>query len=374
MPLPEFNTNYMELVKFHKLLLKSAPEEFHPFYFPLKCNGKEPLEGISWKKNRKTLQEACSFMKKGFNIGIAATDNDLLCIVDIDDLKQVPEIKPTLQMTSRKRIGLHNYFFAADGTAKKNIAADNAGEVRAVWQYVLAPGSYVPCSLDEVAEMPEAEKPYAGKYTLNNLFPAFEITFDELPEVYKNRYTESVQDEVNAVIRDLNKRSSKVSKGGKCISALWDLDITDVSGVRDTGSKRVPMPSEIHGSETGHNCSVHNGLLHCWRHEVAHNAFSYLAVLAGILSCERAGLPHGGLYFGVDFQDGHTVYGVWKYAKDHGLIPEDDPIPPAALTYYALQRGICKKTDLKKGWKLPPIPYQIALLLAKQEGLNFGRN
>jgi putative DNA primase/helicase len=294
--------------------------------------------------------------------------------VDIDDLKQVPEVKPTLQVTSRKRIGLHNYFFAVDGTAKKNISTKDAGEVRALWQYVLAPGSYVPCSEEEISRMPEAEKPYAGMYTLNNTLPVSEITFEELPEVYKERYTEIVYDEVNAVIRAIDKKPNRVNKGGKYRSALWDLDITDVSGVRDTGGKRVPMPSVIHGSETGHNCSVKDGLMHCWRHETAHNAFSYLAVLAGMSSCERAGLPHGGRFFGVDFQDGYTVYEVWKYAKDHGLIPEDDPIPAAALTYYALQKGLCKKNDLEKDGKLPPRIYQVTLLIAKQEGLDFGRN
>ena len=368
------NTDFTELMKFHILLTKSAPKGFYPFYFPIEPNGKEPLQGKSWKFNQKTLQEACWLMKKGHNIGICATEKNSLCIVDRDDLIQVPNIKPTLQITSRKRIGKHNYYFAVDGTAKKNIATRDAGEVRACWQYVLTPGSFVPCSPEEINRMPEHEKPFAGRYTLDNDLSATEITFEELPNVYKARYEEIRSDEIQAVIRTINKKPANVNKGGKYRSALWDLDITDVSGVRDTGGRYIPMPSEIHGSETGHNCKVSNGLMHCWRHSNCHNGFSYLCMLAGIASCERAGKPHAGRGFGVDAQDGETVFRVWKYAKDRGLIPENDPIPRSALVYYAIYSGCCKKEDVIDGWKLPEINKVLTIIKAKQEGINLGRN
>ena len=372
MVLPEVHTDPAEFWKFHKLI--TAGSDYQPFYVPLEREGKEPREGVRWKNNRKTFNEAYYLMKRGFNIGIVATDKDPLCIVDVDDMKQVPSIKPTLQVTSRKRIGRHNYFFAVDGTAKINIATQDAGEVRAKWQYVLVPGSYVPCSQEEIDRMPESEKPYAGKYTLNNELPVSEITFEELPDVYKVRYSEMRKDEVSAAIRSINKKpyTGKNSTGKR--SALWDLDITDVSGVRDTQGKRVPMPPEIHGSETGKNCSVSEGLLHCWRHSVCHNAFSYLCMLAGIASCERAGMPHGGRSFGVDAQDGETVFKAWMYAKDHGMIPKDDPIPRKALVHYAISRGCCKKEELIDGDRLPTLGYTLARLVAKQEGIDLGRN
>jgi len=368
----QVNTDPKEFLKFHSLLMASAPDGYQPYYFPLEVNGKEPKEGISWKKNRKTFREAYHLMRKGFNIGIAGTDKDKLCIVDIDDLEQVPEIKLTLQIISRKRIGRHNYFFAPDCTAKKNIPTRDAGEVRAVWQYVLAPGSYVPCGEEEINRMPEEEKPLAGRYTLKNEHSVESITFDELPEVYKARYAEMKRDELDAAMREVNKKTSR-NTNAKYKSAIWDLDVSYVSGVSDTRGRKVPMPDVIHGSDTGHNCSVNNGLLHCWRHYVTHNAFSYLAVLAGVTSCERAGRPHNGRSYGVDFQDGETVFEVWKYAKRAGLIPDDDPIPHAALVYYALKNKLCKRKDLIDGFKLPDIIYDIALLAGKREGLNFGR-
>ena len=372
MVLPEVHTDPAEFWKFHKII--TAGSDYQPFYFPLEREGKEPRAGVRWKNNRKTFNEAYYLMKRGFNIGIAGTDKDPLCIVDIDDMEQVPSIKPTLQVTSRKRIGRHNYFFAVDGTAKMNIATKDAGEVRAIGWYVLVPGSYVPCSEEEINRMPESEKPYAGKYTLNNELPVSEITFEELPDVYKVRYSEMRKDEVSAAIRSINKKpfTGKNSTGKR--SALWDLDITDVSGVRDTQGKRVPMPPEIHGSETGKNCSVSEGLLHCWRHNVCHNAFSYLCMLAGIASCERAGMPHGGRSFGVDAQDGETVFKAWMYAKEHGMIPKDDPIPRKALFYYAISRGCCKKEELIDGDRLPTLGYTLARLVAKQEGIDLGRN
>jgi len=378
--LPELGAEMMfpptdpeEFKRFNIRLIRGAPKGYRPFYFPLEKNGKDPRENISWKNNRKTFGEAYYLMKKGFNIGIAATASDPLVIVDIDDLEQVPEIKSTLQTTSRKRIGLHNYFFSSDSSAKKNIAAKDAGEVRAVWQYVVAPGSYVPCSDEEIERIPENEKANAGRYTLNNELPVSEITFRELPAVYKDRYMEIVHDDVEAVIKHIERKPAGQRQNSRHKSALWDLDISDVSGVGDTEGRRVPMPPEIHGSQSGHNCSVSQNLLHCWRHCVAHNAFSYLAILAGVGSCERAGRPHGGNYFGADPLDGYTVFKAWNYAKERGYIPQDDPIPQRALTYYAIEHRLCERKDLTNEGRLTPIVYQVALLVAKQEGLNFGR-
>ena len=114
-----------------------------------------------------------------------------MVIVDIDDLEQVKEIKSTLRTTSRKRIGLHNYFFSSDSSAKKNIAAKDAGEVRAVWQYVVAPGSYIPCSDEEIERIPENEKANAGRYTLNNELPVSEITFRDSGSLQRQVYGNS---------------------------------------------------------------------------------------------------------------------------------------------------------------------------------------
>ena len=56
-----------------------------------------------------------------------------------------------------------------------------------------------------------------------------------------------------------------------------------------------------------------------------------------------------------------------------GLYPENDPIPSSALSYYAIQKGVCKKEDLTDGYRLSDIAYTITLVMGKMEGLNFGR-
>lgn len=358
---------------FYELLLLNAPKLYKPFLFPLQKNGKDPVPGYSWKKNGKTFQEALELMEKGYNIGMAGTDHDSLCILDVDEIDQVPidEIKPTLQVYSRKRIGRHYYYFTSDGSAKKNIPA-NVGELRSSWQYVLAPGSYVPCADYEIARMPDKEKEFAGRYTVEGKVHAVDLKFDELPYVYRARHYEMLKSQAEAAKKAEERKNRFVPKIIKYRSALWDLTIRDVSGLTSTGWRKIPMPSEIHGSDTGHNCSVANGLLHCWRHNVAHCAFSYLGILAGVGSCEQLGKPHGGGSYGIDFQDGQTIFTIWNYAKNKGLIPEDDPIPHAALVYYALSRGICKKKQIVKG-RLPDLVYAITPKIAAREGINFGR-
>lgn len=350
-----------QLVKFYKLLTANR-SDYQPFLFPLQREGKDPWERVSWKNNRKTLNECLMLMKRGYNIGIAARKEDPLVIIDVDDMSQVPEIKPTLQCISRKRVGRHNYFFAANEEAKKNIAADTAGEVRANWQYVVAPGSYVPCDEGLVSKMPEDEKINAGHYSIYSENPVNSITYEEFPEVYKQADMKRRAIDACAAVRKIvPKQQAKVGT-----SKLWDLSIYDVAGVNETGGKRVPMPSEIHGSDTGKNCSVSQGLLHCWRHEVSHNAFSYLCILAGVATCEETGIPHGGRFYGADATDGETVFAVWKYAKERGLIPKNDRIPHTALMWYAKNKCVTSK---KENEKLNELEYEIVKELLKREGL-----
>jgi putative DNA primase/helicase len=97
-----------------------------------------------------------------------------------------------------------------------------------------------------------------------------------------------------------------------------------------------------------------------------------LAVKAGLGTCEQLGKPHGGGSFGIDFQDGYTIYRLWNYAKKRGLIPESDPIPHSALVYYTLHKELCEKKELKQG-RIPDFAYIIAPVIAKTEGMNFGR-
>ncbi len=359
-------TNPTELAYFLKLLTKDR-KGYQPFLFPLERQGKDPLAGVSWKNNRKTYNEAMHLMRRGFNIGIAAKPDDPLVIIDVDDMEQVPEIKSTLQCVSRKRIGRHNFFFAADETAKRNIPADTAGEIRSCWQYVVAPGSYVTCSDKDIARMPDDEKVNAGHYSVFKELPVSTISYEEFPEVYKQANNSRKIADSKAAISTVIKKSTATTqtafKGKK--SALWDLTIEDVSGLSDTHGKRVPIPSEIHESGTYKNCSVSEGLLHCWRHEVTHNAFSYLCVLAGVMNCEDAGKQHCGRFFGADAKNPETVLKVWQYAKNRGLIPYDDPFPSREVMMAFAKEMKIVNISATKETKLSELQYNLVKTCAK---------
>lgn len=374
----QINTTPSEFLKFHQLLTKNAPENFQPFYFTLEKNGKDPLSNISWKNNRKTFKEAYMLMKKGHNIGIAATETDPLVIVDIDDLTQVSGVKYTLKIRSRKRLGEHNFYFTTDKTdtkrsAKSNIPTDDAGEVRSRWQYVVASGSHVPCTEEEILRIPEDDRENAGNYSVFIENPVASITFDELPEVYRNEVYRKESEEAAAQLKAREKQAKDRDerKDGGLKSALWDLTIFDVTGKSDNPNHKFSSP--FHDSKTYKDTSVNKGLMHCWRHLVCHSALTYLAVQAGLSTCNRAGYSHGGGSSDVDFEDPYTVYTIWKYAKDNGYIPKDDPIPYHGLVYYSLNRKICDKKQLIGGWKLPGFIYHVAIVLSAKEGINLGR-
>lgn len=371
-------TSQTEFKRFNELLTKNAPTDYQPFYFPLEVYGKNPLPKISWKNNRKTFAEAYDLMGQGYNIAIAATEKDCLVIVDIDDLSQVENIKPTLKIRSRKRLGEHNFYFTtdkpdSDRSAKSNIPTDDAGEVRSRWQYVVAAGSYVQCSDDEISKIPKNDRENAGKYSIIEDRDVSEITFDELPEVYKHAVYKKESDAAarETWVQERNARKGNEKRESKSKSALWTLTIQDVTGKRDNPNYKFSSP--FHGSSTFKDTSVSGGVMHCWRHLVCHSALTYLAVEAGVSTCNGAGYPHGGGCSDVNFDDPYTIYTVWKYAKDAGYLPKNDPIPQQGVVYYALSKKICTVKQLIDGWKLPGYIYHIAVLVATKEGINFGR-
>jgi putative DNA primase/helicase len=362
-------TNHEEFLKFHSLLMRDAPFGYYPFYLVLEQNDKNPLPDTCWSKKSKTVDEATLFLKFGYNIGIAAMPNDKLVIIDVDDPDQVQQVKPTLRAISSKQIGHHNYFFAEDSSAKVNIPTEDAGEVRASGQYVVAPGSFVTRSKEDIDRMPEDRKRFAGQYLLANENQVSEITFAEFPEVYKKqRAKDAKQEEEKAIKKE--QRVKKIVREKK--SAMWDLTVYDVLGIKDS-HRNFPIPVQFHGSDTGKNASISKGLLHCWRHANFHTGLTALAVLAGVASCNEAGYRHGKHSSAVDFTDTKTQYELWIYAYKHGLLPSGDPIPQKALQHYAIQNKLCNENEIIDWWKLPVFVPRLAAVLAAKGGLVFGR-
>ena len=312
-----------EFKKFNKLLTHNTP--WKPWYFKLRVD-KDPLEGISWKalSSKMSPRQAYNWMKAGYNIGIAATNMDPLVIIDVDDVTMIPDsmMKPTLTVTSRKRLGRHYFYLTEDARCKVNIPTDEYGEMRAMWQYVVAPGSYVTTSDELIKKMPDEEKEYAGYYTVSNKITPKYIKYDDIPEIFRN-------------VIEAEKRRKRVKKinTNKNGSALYNLTVDDIFNIPD---KKTRFPSLFHGSETGKNTSMDGDWLICWRHNVSHSPLSALAVICGLATCQEAGYGHDNAGIGtstIDFKDGEIIYKLWKVAKEKSLIPENDIMPSRAKQY-----------------------------------------
>ncbi|MBS3148049.1 bifunctional DNA primase/polymerase [Candidatus Woesearchaeota archaeon] len=318
-----------EFLKFITLLKQGMPATYEPFLFRLLKNGKDPCVSGSWKKARLTVQQAVQLLKVGYNIGIAGTDLDGLVIVDVDDIQKTPleKLKPTLTSRSSKRVGFHAFYFQPEGKKIPNIPTGGSGEVRSIWQYVVCAGSYVPRSQEHINTLPEELKASAGRYTVEVATMPTNITFDELPPVFRERHQENIELERTAPV------PRTYQKGGRK-SAFYELTIRDVCSAGLKGG-RVPHP--LHGSEnTGKNWSVSGGLGHCWRHIVSLNAQQYLCVESGFLGCEDAGTPHNGGRSRYEGND-EALYHAVKQAWHRGLCGKKDKVPYRVLQFIAMR-------------------------------------
>jgi len=177
-------------------LINTSPNEFEKFLkylphtptlIPIRANGKEPdiPEGESWKdpKHHLTVEQAFQRLEQGKNIGVVAVD--WLVIVDLD--KPQKYVLPIETLTIETRNGAqHKYFINAgdvENAVGKNTLA-KCGEVRAHWQYVLAPGSYVPKDAD-------ADKNATGLYHIINELPLATLHKKDLPTDFVPTETEN---------------------------------------------------------------------------------------------------------------------------------------------------------------------------------------
>jgi putative DNA primase/helicase len=322
-----------EFKRFVDLLLEDAPIGYIPWFIRLNPNSKDPIAGISWKspQARITVEQAIDYMSHGGNVGIAGTSNDPLVNMDADnDLIQECEVKPTLMVKTRSRKGFHAYYWNKDCEKIPNIPTDEAGEVRSRWQFVVCPGSYVET---DPLTVPETEREDAGYYTIYKAQPPSDITYAELPLVFKEAHEKA------KAIPERKPSPFDPKKARGKTSALFEINATDVC-IREGGETEhgKRWSSLFHGSDTGKNMSLSNkGLLQCWRHNRSFNGLQALAVLSGYMTCNEAGSPHDGGGGGgsrVTGDDG-AIFHAWLYAKKRGYIPINDPIPVRAMHHIA---------------------------------------
>jgi len=374
-----------EFKRFDELLTEHAPDGYTPWYFRCEAGSKAPaLDYGSWKDEsaRLTAGEAVEWMENGGNVGIAGTADDALVNVDIDDEDETTpsDLKETLVARSRSRTGVHAWYFEAPDGDIPNIPTDDAGEVRANWQYVVAPGSYVDT---DPSEVPDGHQDDAGYYTVEWENPVTSLRFKELPEVFRQHKKETEQEDAEPDLEHDLPAEGGSSGDGSRKSALFDIGARDVvrkeGGTTDTDER---WSSLFHGSGTDANMSVSDqGLIQCWRHNVAHNGLQALVVLSDYSGgCEAVGAGHRGSNAGascITQEDGAHVWHAWKYAKQNSYIPDGDPVPYSAIRHLCRARNLCAVTEIPDehgDGSIPGHAYDAALkTIENSDGLNPGR-
>ena len=140
---------------------------------PLSRHGKEPdvPKGSSWKRHPLSVEEAVVRLERGLNVGVVALGGKgSLLFVDLDDNLELADKLPSTLTVKTRNGGLQLYYIN-DGSISFNVAK-SWGEVRAVWQYVVAPGCYVPPS------KPRGD----GHYKIINEIPPRWVSLEELGE------------------------------------------------------------------------------------------------------------------------------------------------------------------------------------------------
>lgn len=370
---------------FHTYLMENAPKGFVAWYFPILKNGKDPdskaikARGDSWSWHaphaRLPLELAVKRIIEGGNIGLSGRNNDLLIPCDADTEKIYNQFKPTLKTKGRSRIGGHAWYFA-DPHEKRfpcNITTEE-GEIRGCNQYILVPGSYVPCTKKELVEkvkkkeitQEEMDKalidPKLGYYTIETETAATSLIFKELPQIYKD--VKIKNEKLAAKQRTKPKIEFKVKIGDGKQSALFSLKITDLVQEKNCNGR---FPHPLHNSDTGTNFCISNELGHCWRHLVSLNALQFLVIKSGYMTCSQAGTGHkqGGGASQVTGDNG-AIFHAWLEAKKIGVIPQNDPIPLKAMWYIVTKHKLCSLKLCEFG-KLPINIYNKALKIVEEE-------
>jgi len=264
-------------------------------------------------------------LSSGGNYGVVCGYGDLT-VIDADTKEVAESVVKNLPETLVVRTGgggLHYYFQCRGLDKPLRLGREEAGDMGDVqWKGKQVVG-------------PKCIHPSGNRYRIIKNRNIAIITADELKSA------------LSAFIQGKQKKRqstenppTQTGEFSENHSAVYDVSAKDVvirEGGNTNPSRRWPSP--FHGSSTGMNTSFsREGLIHCWRHSVAMNGLQALAVLSGYATCGEVGTPHRG---GSGVLDDGAIFHAWKYAKEEGYIPADDPIPVRAMNYIAEEHGVC---------------------------------
>jgi P4 family phage/plasmid primase-like protien len=152
--------------------------------------------------------------------------------VDLDNPEKFTLLKKTLTVQTRNG-SIHKYY-SNSGDIKNSVGKNSlakCGEVRAEWQYVLAPGSYVPKDLD-------APKHATGLYQI--------VEETQLTTLYLNDLPEDFKPTVNTTIVSPDVLTKTVSQRNKFGWSLEEIRNRDqkLNSLLDGKTLEFPSPSE----------------------------------------------------------------------------------------------------------------------------------
>lgn len=131
-------------------------------------------------------------------------------------------------------------------------------------------------------------------------------------------------------------------------SAIYEAKLNDVMNVK-TGY-RGDHPIQHHGNSHSGYFVVYeeNGEKHArdFKKGYNYNALTWLAVASG---ARRPSHPEGKL-------DEQETWEVWKYAKEQGYIPEDDPVPARAMWHIARTEDCAPSSVIPSSMDDPKLP------------------
>ena len=326
--------------------------------FTVILNGNKKPEGKDWSGPNGAnygINDAplAGYLAEGHNYGVLCGHAGIT-VPDLDDLSALEELGilqklPAALQARTGRGGLHLYLDCPElenqiGLYHPSLKDEDGeplhlGEIQSRGQQVVGPGSI---------------HPNGNRYEIINDAPILKISKDDLLKIFDGLILTGIEDPAEEPRRAESRRRSSGGHGlGDYIpidQVAWPKDIKERHGSEVIGSH------PLHGSEGGKNFSVNTdkNCWHCFRHGTGGGPLEWLAVEAGLISCQDA--KPGSL-------DKETFKKVLQIARDRGFdIPEQkgpkiedrEPEGPTVLTAF---QALMSNEDKIKGecvweWRL----------------------
>lgn len=237
----------------------------------------------NYKYDDKKLLE---YLDKNGNYGILC-NNGNLGVLDIDDINILEEVRkilpPTLEITtgSGKK---HFYYLTPPNTNKIILDKEgkHLGELQSGNVMVVGPNSIHPKTKKE--------------YIIEKELPITQLTIIDILKI-KERFTNNKnveedndakkdQKSNNSINWDKEWNKENSDNFNNLSDSIKITDLVSLSSLKKIGNEYCGS-HPVHGSETGMNFFVntYKNLCYCFRHSIAYNPLSFLALKEGIISC-----------------------------------------------------------------------------------------